>query len=56
VKNPKPKNSLMAMSKESTMMMGEYIIDLKAIFYKKRSISDCKLLRKTLSHMFGIRS
>jgi len=38
------------MSKESTMAMGEYIIDLGVMQPKNTSISDCKSSQNTHSH------
>jgi len=42
VENPKLEKLRAAMSKKSTMVMGEYIIELKAMCPKKRPTSDYK--------------
>jgi len=46
MENPNRKKQWTAPSKESTIVMEKYKIDLRAIFPKKRSISDYILLTK----------
>ena len=49
MKNPKREKLRATMSKESTMVMGEYIIDIRAMCPKKRLMNDYKITQ-TLSY------